>query len=85
MNKRYNVAPYIFHENLNASLFQRILEVRLPSVDRNDWVLLMVNDSKHKALVPSSDWSTMRCLIWRTGQRFPQHKYYGEWVVPPGR
>ena len=36
---RYNITPYLFTENLNAELYQEILSQRLPSANKNDWIL----------------------------------------------
>ena len=46
---RYNITPYLFTENINAELYQEILSQRLPSANKNDWILQQDNDPKHRA------------------------------------
>ena len=53
---RYNITPYLFTENLNAKLYQEILSQRLPSANKNDWILQQDNDPKHR------DRSTLKWL-----------------------
>jgi transposase len=43
----YDIKPYIFRENLTATLYRNILEQRLPNKDENDWIFQQDNDPKH--------------------------------------